>query len=134
MEDNEHSLLGNQVADIKQMNDGTLWISTYLGGVSIFNLLENTFTPPAQAIFTRITASNDGHGLSSPNAQSIIQDSFGNIWIATIGEELTLSVIPNPCSIPSLTKQKSMVITATNKSGGYGQTTTDKYGWVEKAN
>lgn len=46
MEDNEHSLLGNQVADIKQMNDGTLWISTYLGGVSIFNLLENTFTPP----------------------------------------------------------------------------------------
>lgn len=81
MEDNEHSLLGNQVADIKQMNDGTLWISTYLGGVSIFNLLENTFTPPAQAIFTRITASNDGHGLSSPNAQSIIQDSFGNIWI-----------------------------------------------------
>lgn len=51
------------------------------GGVSIFNLLENTFTPPAQAIFTRITASNDGHGLSSPNAQSIIQDSFGNIWI-----------------------------------------------------
>lgn len=81
MENNEHSLLGNQVADIKQMNDGTLWISTYLGGVSIFNLLENTFTPPAQAIFTRITASNDGHGLSSPNAQSIIQDSFGNIWI-----------------------------------------------------
>lgn len=81
MEDNEHSLLGNQVADIKQMNDGTLWISTYLGGVRIFNLLENTFTPPAQAIFTRITASNDGHGLSSPNAQSIIQDSFGNIWI-----------------------------------------------------
>ena len=62
MEDNEHSLLGNQVADIKQMNDGTLWISTYLGGVSIFNLPENTFTPPAQASFTRITASNDGHG------------------------------------------------------------------------
>ena len=84
MEDNEHSLLGNQVADIKQMNDGTLWISTYLGGVSIFNLLENTFTPPAQAIFTRITASNDGHGLSSPNAQSIIQDSFGNRYASIV--------------------------------------------------
>lgn len=82
MEDNEYSLLGNQVADIKQMNDGTLWISTYLGGISIFNLPENTFTSPAHVVFTRITASNDGHGLSSPNAQSIIQDSFGNIWIA----------------------------------------------------
>lgn len=81
LEENEHSLLGNQVVDIRQMNDGTLWISTYLGGVSIFNLPENTFTPPAQAIFTHITAGNDGHGLSSPNAQSIIQDSFGNIWI-----------------------------------------------------
>ena len=80
-EDNEHSLLGNQVTDIRQMNDGTLWISTYQGGVSIFNLAGSTFTDPAEATFTRITAGNDGHGLSSPNAQSIIQDSFGNIWI-----------------------------------------------------
>lgn len=134
MEDNEHSLLGNQVADIKQMNDGTLWISTYLGGVSIFNLLENTFTPPAQAIFTRITASNDGHGLSSPNAQSIIQDSFGNIWIGNYRGGIDFISHTQPLFNTITYKTESMVITATNKSGGYGQTTTDKYGWVEKAN
>ena len=63
------------------MNDGTLWISTNMGGVSILNLRENTFTSPEKITLSNITATNDDHGLSSPNAQSIIQDSFGNIWI-----------------------------------------------------
>lgn len=31
--------------------------------------------------FSNITVTNDNHGLSGPNARSIIQDSFGNIWI-----------------------------------------------------
>ncbi|WP_455673814.1 hybrid sensor histidine kinase/response regulator transcription factor [Phocaeicola sp.] len=81
MEGNEKSLLSDQVQDIKQMKDGTLWICTNMGGVSILNLQENTFTTPEKIGFYNIGVTNDNHGLSGPNARSIIQDSFGNIWI-----------------------------------------------------
>ncbi|WP_455667972.1 hybrid sensor histidine kinase/response regulator transcription factor [Phocaeicola sp.] len=81
MDGNEHSLLSNQVLDIKQMRDGTLWIGTNMGGISILNLQENTFITPENITFSNITVTSDNHGLSGPNARSIIQDSFGNIWI-----------------------------------------------------
>ena len=116
------------------MNDGTLWISTYLGGVSIFNLLENTFTPPAQAIFTRITASNDGHGLSSPNAQSIIQDSFGNIWIGNYRGGIDFISHTQPLFNTITYKTEKYGHNCNKQVWGYGQTTTDKYGCVEKEN
>ncbi len=81
IEGNENSLLSDQILDIKQMKDGTLWICTNMGGVSILNLRENTFISPEKITFSNITVTNDNHGLSGPNARSIIQDSFGNIWI-----------------------------------------------------
>lgn len=81
IEGNENSLLSDQILDIKQMKDGTLWICTNMGGVSIINLRENTFISPEKITFSNITVTNDNHGLSGPNARSIIQDSFGNIWI-----------------------------------------------------
>lgn len=77
----EDSLLSGQVMDICQMKDGTLWIGTNLGGVSILNLQENTFISPEEISFVNILAGHDGHGLSGPNARSILQDTFGNIWI-----------------------------------------------------
>lgn len=81
MEGNENSLLPGQVYDIRQMKDGTLWICTNMGGVSVLDLRENAFMPPEKTLFSNITVTNDGHGLSGPNARSIMQDSFGNIWI-----------------------------------------------------
>ena len=81
IEGNENSLLSNQILHIRQMKDGTLWIGTNMGGVSILNLRENTFISPENITFFNITVTNDNHGLSGPNARSIIQDSFGNIWI-----------------------------------------------------
>lgn len=81
IEGKENSLLSDQVLDIVQMKDGILWICTNMGGVSILNLQENTFTSPEDISFSNITVTNDSHGLSGPNARSIIQDSFGNIWI-----------------------------------------------------
>lgn len=80
-EGNKQSLLAEQIADIRQIKDGTLWIGTYMGGVSILNLQENTFISPENIQFENITASNDGYGVSGPNVRSIIQDSFGNIWL-----------------------------------------------------
>ena len=81
IEGNENSLLSNQILDIQLMKDGTLWIGSNMGGVSILNLRENTFISPEKITFSNITVTNDNYGLSGPNARSIIQDSFGNIWI-----------------------------------------------------
>ena len=80
-EGNELSLLSNQIYDIKQMKDGTLWICSNMGGVSILNLSGNTFSAPEDVWFHNIPATNDSHGLSSPNARCVLQDSFGNIWV-----------------------------------------------------
>ena len=77
----ENGVYAGVFLDIKQMKDGTLWICTNMGGVSILNLRENTFISPEKITFSNITVTNDNHGLSGPNARSIIQDSFGNIWI-----------------------------------------------------
>lgn len=50
-------------------------------GVSILDLNDNAFTSPQHMHFQNIKATNDLHGISSPNAKSFMQDSFGNIWI-----------------------------------------------------
>mgnify|MGYP000308496142 CR=1 FL=1 len=77
----KNSLLSDQILDIKQMKDGTLWICTNMGGVSILNLRENTFISPEKDYILQYYGNEYNHGLSGPNARSIIQDSFGNIWI-----------------------------------------------------
>ncbi|MCD8292384.1 MAG: hybrid sensor histidine kinase/response regulator, partial [Prevotellaceae bacterium] len=77
----EGSLISDQVTDILQMADGKLWVGTYMGGVSILDLTENAFTTPDKAVFRHLTATLDGHGLSGPNARSLLQDTYGNIWI-----------------------------------------------------
>lgn len=63
------------------MNDGTLWIGADIGGISILDLHNITFMNPKSVKFTNISASNDESGLSSSNIRSLLQDSFGNIWI-----------------------------------------------------
>lgn len=80
-EENEFSLLSDQIYDIGQMKDGTLWICSNMGGVSILNLQSNVFASPDEVLFFNIPASNNNHGLSSPNARCILQDAFDNIWI-----------------------------------------------------
>ena len=57
------------VYDILQMNDGTLWVATDMGGIRVVH--------PDQHLYyedTRVA-------LSSANSRSIVQDEFGNIWV-----------------------------------------------------
>lgn len=79
--DNPHSLLSNQVYDIRQTRDGNIWVCTNMGGVSILDLRQNSFIHPDQVQFRNIAVTNGIHGLSSPNARCLFEDSFGNIWI-----------------------------------------------------
>lgn len=115
------------------MKDGTLWICTNMGGVSILNLRENTFISPEKITFSNITVTNDNHGLSGPNARSIIQDSFGNIWIGNYRGGVDLSVMHSHYSTPLPILLKNKVRSIINKYGDYGQIIT-KYGWEEKVN
>ena len=78
---NPHSLIADHIYCIKEMNDGTLWIGADIGGISILDLNNITFMNPKSVKFTNISASNDESGLSSSNIRSLLQDSFGNIWI-----------------------------------------------------
>lgn len=79
--DNPNSLISNQVYDISQTRDGNIWICTNMGGVSILDLRQNSFIRPEQVQFRNLVVTNDIHGLSSPNARCVFEDSFGNIWI-----------------------------------------------------
>lgn len=78
---NPNSLLSNQINDIGESKDGKLWVCTHMGGVSILDLNDNVFTTPENMHFQNIKATNDLQGISSPNANCFLQDSFGNIWI-----------------------------------------------------
>lgn len=77
----DNSLISNHVFCIKEMKDGTLWVCTDMGGVSILDLQNTTFMDPATVKFRNIAVTNDNHGLSSANPRCLFQDSYGNIWI-----------------------------------------------------
>lgn len=76
-----YSLIADHIYDIQEMSDGTLWIASDIGGISILDLHDITFKNPEDVKFYNITADNSKHGVSSGNIRSILQDSFGNIWI-----------------------------------------------------
>lgn len=77
---NPASLAGDNIHQIIEMNDRTLWIASDIGGISVLdlNLYKNPLTEELK--FSQIIKENSG--LSSNNNRRIIQDSFGNIWIA----------------------------------------------------
>lgn len=78
---NSYSLIADHIYDIQEMSDGTLWIASDIGGISILDLHNITFKNPENVQFYNITADNSKNGVSSGNIRSILQDSFGNIWI-----------------------------------------------------
>lgn len=80
-DNHDNRLLGNQVNDIGQSTDGTLWVCTHRGGVNTLNLNDYSFQTSEEIYFNTIGVTGDKHGLSSPNARCFLQDRFGNIWI-----------------------------------------------------
>jgi signal transduction histidine kinase/ligand-binding sensor domain-containing protein/DNA-binding NarL/FixJ family response regulator len=74
------SLITDHVQHIGEMNDGTLWIATGNGGISIFDRNSAMFMDPEKVKFRNII-STDSNMFPSGDIQSFLQDSFGNIWI-----------------------------------------------------
>lgn len=85
------SLVGNQIYCIREMNDGSIWISADIGGISILDFHP---TKPESVRFTNILPTEE-FNLSSGNIRSLLQDSFGNIWIGNFSRGLDfISHIP----------------------------------------
>jgi signal transduction histidine kinase/ligand-binding sensor domain-containing protein/DNA-binding response OmpR family regulator len=82
---NPFSLIADHVYCIEEMNDGLLWIATDIGGISIMDAKNGHFVKPEDVRFTNISAQVEIKSLSSNNIRKILQDSFGNIWIANYG-------------------------------------------------
>lgn len=62
---------GNNIFDIVEDSEGSLWAVSDLGGISIFS--------PDRQEMQYITPQNSP--LSSPNTRRVREDKFGNIWI-----------------------------------------------------
>ena len=74
---------GDNIYQVMEMDNYTLWIASDIGGISILDLNRHQQLYAGALSFQRIT--KEGSGLSSNNPRRIIQDSFGNIWIGYYG-------------------------------------------------
>lgn len=70
--ENPNSLSNNSVLAIHKSPDGLLWLGTFGGGLVKFNPLDESFTTYTEA-----------DGLANNIVFSILDDSKGNLWIAT---------------------------------------------------
>lgn len=77
----ENMMAGDNIHDITETADGRIWLASDLGGVTILDWkTDNEDKDPETAGYSMLTVRNSS--LSSPNARKVIEDSFGNIWIA----------------------------------------------------
>ncbi|MDR2841449.1 MAG: response regulator [Paludibacter sp.] len=122
---NPHSIISDNIYEIREMNNGELWIATDMGGISILNLRSITLVNPEKVVFRNIAASTDNSGLSSGNIHSIFQDSFGNIWIGNNGSGIDFigkiqpifQTLPNKIQKTEEDKSKPVCGIATDKEG-----------------
>ena len=70
------------------MDDATVWIASDIGGISILDLYTLNLLNRDSVRFNNITATSSGTNLSSGNIRSLLQDSFGNIWIGNYSSGL----------------------------------------------
>ena len=72
----------DNVYDIVQMRDGTLWVATDMGGIKIVN--PDNFVATSKPLPTD-DYENFRVKVSSLNTRSLAQDEYGNIWVGNHG-------------------------------------------------
>ncbi len=78
---NSNSLAANNVSKLLCDKKGNIWIGTWGGGLDKYDPITETFTHYRHNAADTINPSK----LSHDNAQSLLEDSKGNIWIGTAG-------------------------------------------------
>lgn len=94
-------MAGVNVHDIMEFKDGKIGIATDLGGITMLGRGNGMW------ISNKITADNSG--LSSPNIRKIIEDIYGNLWIAnySTGIDFIPSVMPE-CGIVDFRQEDNL--------------------------
>lgn len=87
--DNGNSLIADHIYSLEELGGGELWISTDIGGVSVLSLQNINISNLDNVSFRNIKATNDDYGLSSSNIRKVVEDRFGNYWIANYGSGLS---------------------------------------------
>lgn len=85
---NLNSIIADNIYAITEMDDSSLWIGSDIGGLSILDLRNLTFSNSDRLQFKTLPVTKNKQGLSSTNIRSIFQDCFGNIWIGNYSEGL----------------------------------------------
>ncbi|HYX05237.1 MAG TPA: two-component regulator propeller domain-containing protein, partial [Bacteroidales bacterium] len=84
--DNPNSLSYNFIESIIETKDSKLWIGTEGGGINILDMQDfSGEITPENVHFSHIHEGVTSNGLSSASVQTLLQDSFGNIWIGGYG-------------------------------------------------
>lgn len=88
-DDPSHEASGNHnVYSITESDDGLLWIGCDIGGISILDLRDLSFSNSERLRFMTLPSDGDRNGISSVNVRSTFQDSYGNMWIGNYSEGL----------------------------------------------
>ncbi|MFY9153837.1 MAG: two-component regulator propeller domain-containing protein [Prolixibacteraceae bacterium] len=136
--ENPNSISYNFIESIIETKDSELWIGTEGGGVNVVDMNELSGNIDPQNIhFEHIHEDVTSDGLSSASVQSMIQDSYGNIWVGGYGGGInfipkkepffkTINYLPlignanslNSKTVPGLCVDKENDIWCANSSGG----------------
>lgn len=83
---NPNSISFNFIESIIETKDSKIWIGTEGGGVNIIDMNDlSRKIDPRNIRFEHIPEAVTSDGLSSSSAQSVFQDSYGNIWVGGYG-------------------------------------------------
>lgn len=74
---------GDNITGLCLMQEGSLWISSEPGGITILDLNDFATHQPEKVKMQYLTP--DNCQLSSPHPRCILQDRYGNIWIGHYG-------------------------------------------------
>lgn len=80
--DKPGSIISDHIYSITELSSDKLWICTDIGGISILDLKKIHYGNTGTIDFDNIYATYDEQGLSSRNVRKVLEDDFGNIWIA----------------------------------------------------
>ena len=76
---NSGSLAGDNIHQVTETRDNTLWICSDGGGMSKLNLDMYSHPYFGTVVFQQMTKENSG--LSSNNTRRVLEDPYGNIWV-----------------------------------------------------
>lgn len=119
------SNLSSSIYSIKETKDGLLWIGSDIGGVSLLDIRDLSFSNSNRLKSVSLPITDDRHGLSSANIHTVFQDSFGNMWIGNYSEGLDFisrtqpefHLLPYVTTVDNRVKEKPVWSIYTDKKG-----------------